>query len=338
MSNQNDILYEILQLQLSPWLDDTGSDEKYIAKLAGVRDKESAIPLKYKIDFPRPFNNKTKYYVRLINNALVDLVSENITQIAGETDESIILFLLDEILDKNLKNRIRRVGEVIKEKDYAPVYINNNFIPTPENSDHKANAYIIQFLKLAYMQIYLEIQDEFKHYRGDILIAEDFYSQLLNEPVPNIIPLTPVLTVDAVETERTVVPPKKTNSDVVPGSLSYIDYDEGREKLNDAFDKLKSKGFIHKDTPVTVFRKVFSGREITKPIVWMGNRSELYYFIYLLLTKHKLLANLEHNQWPIAQKCFVNECGDPFDMQKIRKLKRPELSYKELDIVVKDLI
>ncbi|MBU4539251.1 MAG: hypothetical protein L6264_05285 [Weeksellaceae bacterium] len=338
MSNASDVLYEILQLQLSPWLDDTGSDEKYTAKLAGVKEKQPAIPLKYKIDFPRPFNNKTKYYVRLINNAVVDLISENITQIAAETDESIILFLLDELLDKNLKNRLRRVGELIKEMDYAPVYISNNFVPTPENSEHKTNTYIIQFLKLAYMQIYLEIQDEFKQYRGDILIAEDFYSQLLNEPVPNIIPLTPVLTVDAVETERTVVPPKKTNSDVVPGSLSYIDYDEGREKLNDAFDKLRSKGFIHKDVPVTVFRKVFSGREITKPIVWMGNRSELYYFIYLLITKHKLLANLEHNQWSIAQKCFVNECGDPFDMQKVRKLKRPELSYKELDIVVKDLI
>ena len=301
MSKANDVLYEILQLHLSPWLDESGSDEKYMAKLAGIKDKEPAKPLKYKIDFPRPFNYKTKYYSRLINNAVAELVSENITQIAEETDESIILFLLDEVLDKNLKNRIRKVGEIIKEMDYAPVYISNNFLPTPEKSEHKTNAYIIQMLKLAYMQIYLEIQDEFKQYRDDILIAEDFYYQLLNEPVPRIIPLTPVLTVDAVETERTTVPPKKTNSDVVPGSLSYIDYDEGREKLNDAFDKLRSKGFIHKDTSVTAFRKIFSGRAITKPIVWIGNRSELYYFMYLLITEHKLLANLEHNQWAIAQ-------------------------------------
>lgn len=334
MSNASDVLYEILQLQLSPWLDDTGSDEKYTAKLAGVKEKQPAIPLKYKIDFPRPFNNKTKYYVRLISNAVVDMVSENITQIAGETDESIILFLLDEILDKNLKNRIRRVGELIKEMDYAPVYISNNFVATPENSDHKANAYIIQFLKLAYMQIYLEIQDEFKHYRGDILIAEDFYSQLLNEPVPDHIPLSKVKVIEVEGMPVEEVKKSKPSPQVSITSFTLLDFDKSQDNLADAFDRLKNKEFIHKETTLPTFKKVFSGKEISTPVRWIGNASDLYYFIKLIYSVNKLVKDLKQKQWDVACKCFVDQDGNAFDKDRIRLLKKPATTADQLEFIV----
>lgn len=265
MSNANDVLYEILQLHLSPWLDESGSDEKYVAKLAGVREKEPAIRLKFKIHFPRPFNNKTKYYSRLIGNAVAELVSENIQQITEESDENIILFLLDEILDKNLKNRIRRVGDLIKEMDYAPVYISNNFLPTPENLEHKTNAFIIQYLKLAYMQMYLEIQDEFKHYRDDILIAEDFYYQLLNEPVPEHIPIFKVQTVEVEAVPFKKVTKAKSSTQVISHSFTFLDYEKGQDKLSDAFDKLKNKEFIHRETTLPSFKKIFQEEKLQVP-------------------------------------------------------------------------
>lgn len=335
MSNASDVLYEILKLQLSPWLDDTGSDEKYIAKLAGVKDKEPAIPLKYKIDFPRPFNNKTKYYSRLISNAAVDLISENITKIAAETDESIILFLLDELLDKNIKNRIRRVGELIKEMDYAPVYISNNFVPTPENSEHKTNAYIIQFFKLAYMQIYLEIQDEFKQYRGDILIAEDFYSQLLNEPVPDHIPIykISILEVDP-QPQKTSKVVKSENKTPIKSFL-YKKLATKAEYLNDLRDSLIKNGFIAEDTSKASFKNIFSGKTVITPVVWIGLPSELSYFIKLIHNEHHLVEDLKQKQWKIVPLCFVDKENNPNAYLNIRKLQRPETKGHLLDEAVK---
>lgn len=334
MSNANDVLYEILQLHLSPWLDESCSDEKYVAKLAGVREKEPVITLKYKLDFPRPFNNKTKYYYRLINNAVAELVSENIKQIAAESDENIILFLLDEVLDKNLKNRIRKVGELIKEMDYAPVFISNNFLPTPENSEHKTNAYITQFLKLAYMQIYLEIQDEFKHYRDDILIAEDFYYQLLNEPVPDHIPLSRIKAIEVegmpVETVKKVKPSPKISIT----SFTLLDFEKSQDKLADAFDRLKNKEFIHKETTLPTFKKIFSGREILTPVRWVGNASDLYYFIKLIYSVHKLVKDLKQKQWDVACKCFVDKDGNALDKDRIRLLKKPATTAEQLEFIV----
>lgn len=335
MSNANHVLYEILQLHLSPWLDESGSDEKYVAKLAGIKDKEPAKPLKYKIDFPRPFNYKTKYYSRLISNAVAELVSENIQQITSESDENIILFLLDEVLDKNLKNRIRKVGEIIKEMDYAPVDISNNFLTTPANSEHKTNAFIIQYLKLAYMQIYLEIQDEFKHYRDDILIAEDFYYQLLNEPVPDHIPIykIKILEVDSQPQKTSKVLKSESNTPVK--SFLYKKLATKAEYLNDLRDSLIKNGFIAEDTSKAIFKNIFSGKTVITPVVWTGLPSELSYFIKLIHNEHQLVEDLKQKQWKIVPLCFVDREKNSGAYLNIRKLQRPETKWHLLEEAVK---
>ena len=84
------------------------------------------------------------------------------------------------------------------------------------------------------------------------------------------------------------------------------------------------------------FRKVFSGEEIKKPIVWTGNISELSYFIKQLHNVLKLVADLKQQQWAVTINCFIQENGEQYNRTKLRTQKVPTTS-KNIDISLKTL-
>ena len=61
-------------------------DVKYAPKLSEVKEVLPAYPYRFEINFLRPFDNKTKFYSRVINNAVAEDVS-NI--ISNETSQRI---------------------------------------------------------------------------------------------------------------------------------------------------------------------------------------------------------------------------------------------------------
>lgn len=334
MENATSTLDSILYGALQPWLHNNLPDESYAPKFASLPILEAEVNLKYEINFQRPANAKSKFYNRLITNSIAESVSEIIKLMNEDDDEDIILCWIDDVLHKKLKTRLLDIADLLIEKDYSSAYLRNTYVPQPSERNHHTNTFIMQLLKIAYMQIYLEVQEEFKRLINDPLIPEDFYLQFFREPVPDVIPLKKIIT---VEVEQVISPKKeiKTNAtEINVLSFSYINYDKGNEKLADAFDRLKAKGFIHKETKFPDFKRIFSGKEITKPVRWTGNSSELYYFIKLLYQEHKLLKNLKQKQWRVAGQCFINADGDKFDMKKVKALKRPELSADALEFIV----
>ena len=54
------------------------------------------------------------------------------------------------------------------------------------------------------MQLYLEIQDAFSVWIDDKLEIEDFYTQLLLEPVPNIHYLTKIQTIEIDASKKNI--------------------------------------------------------------------------------------------------------------------------------------
>jgi hypothetical protein len=62
----------------------------------------------------------------------------------------------------------------------------------------------------------------------------------------------------------------------------------------------QSKCFIDKETEIKQFRKIFSGNEIDKQIIWIGNISELSYFIQIkfiiALIKRLIIPNKKYGK------------------------------------------
>jgi macrodomain Ter protein organizer (MatP/YcbG family) len=337
MNNQTKILDDILNQGLRPWLEKNSLDDKFAPKLRSLKDTSTDYPFRYEINFLRPFDNKTKYYSKLILNTVKSDVERLYNLISEDDAENLIRYWLDDTLNKRLKTRLKDIGKLIKEKDFQLVYIDPKKASIELDQAHKANTYIIQLLKLAYMQLYLEIQDAFSNWIDDKLVIEDFYTQLLLEPVPNEQFLTEIQTIEIEATEKPVrkqTPPPAVNSF---HSFTYKQINTNPEKVSDLCSSLKFNNLISQDTTVPNFKRVFTNSEIKTPVVWTGTISELFYFIKLIHNDLQLVENLKQKQWEVTCQCFVDAEGNPFERTKFRSQKKPKLTAAKIEKSVSNL-
>lgn len=335
MSNQTNLLDTILYQELRPWLGKNSLDEKYASKLSNVKEVYTDFQFKYEINFLRPFDHKTKYYSKLILNNIKTECIKLVELINEDNNENLIKYWLDDTLNKRFKTRLKDLGKLIKEKDYALSYIDPKKTSFEIDQTHKANTFIIQLLKLAYIQLYLEVQYTFSTWVEDILIVEDFYSQLLLEPIPDNHFLKQI---QVIEVEPITAKASKTVTTSTVNSyhsFTYKQLNTNPDKLTDLWDSLKLNQLISKTTTLPNFKKIFTGEEVKTPIRWTGNISELFYFIKLIHSEHKLVDNLKQKQWEVTCLCFVDADGNSFDRSKFRSLKRPSLSGDKIDRSVK---
>lgn len=319
---------------MRPWLEHNQNDEVFASKFRGLREYTSEHSLQFKIDIARPFDNKTKYYSRLILNAVKSEFDRIYRTIDEDRNENPILYHLNNILNKRLKTHLRDIGNLIKQKDYELAYIDTKNTSYQIDPQHKADTYIIQYLKLALMQLYLEVQEAFKDWVDDVFIVEDFYTQLLNEPIPEQLHIKKLQVIEVTPEPARKPKPKTTDKPIPFNSFTYKQYNTAPDKLGDLWDSLKLNKFISANTPLATFKKVFSGSEINTPVTWTGNISELYYFVKLIHTDLKLVEYLKQKIWEVTCICFVDENGEPFDRSKFRSLKRPNLTGDKIDKAV----
>lgn len=334
MSKQNNTLDKILDYELRPWLAQNSMDDVFASKFRSLKEYIPQQLLQFEIEFYRPFDNKTKYYSRLILNTVKSDFDTLYQTIDEDRNENLIRYYLNDTLNKRLKTRLKDLGELLKKKDYALAYINPKKTSHQLDQAHKANTYIMQLLKLGYMQLYLEIQEAFKDWVDDVFIVEDFYTQLLNEPIPEQLHIRKLQVIE-VTPEPVRKPKPKTADKPIPfNSFTYKQFNTNPAKIGDLYNSLKLNGFIHSDTPFQTFKKVFSGSEINIPVTWTGNISELFYFVKRIHKDLQLVEDLKQKQWQVTCVCFVDENGEPFDRSKFRSLKRPNLTGDKIDNAV----
>jgi len=333
--NKLNILDDILFNGLQPWLPMNHPDEKYESMLSDIKAVEPTNPMKYKVEFYRPFNFKTKYYHKLIIRETNKYCDRVINLISVDENLQVKKFLLNDTLNKKLKSRLIEVGKLIKEKHLDIDYIDPTKFTFEQDVDHRTTIYIIQLLKCCLIKIYLEIENAFPIFRKDRMVIEDFYTQLLFEPIPSnsFLKETPhILIIEPIKIKGV----KATSSLIKQSfnSFTYNNLSKGSEKLTDLWDSLKKFHFIAEDTPLISFKKVFTGKELLHPVVWTGNSSEFYYFIYLIYSRYKLVEGLRQQQWQVACKCFIPNNESTYDPSKIRRLKKPQLTASSVEQAV----
>lgn len=334
MSVKIKVFDEILNHGLRPWLDHNSMDEIFYSKFHSLKEYSSRHPLQFEIKFERPFDNKSKYYNLLIRNAIKSHFDTIYEAMDEDRNENLIHYYLNDILNKRLKTHLKDIGKLLKEKDFTLSYIDPKNTSYQLDQEHKANTFIMQLLKIALMQLYLEVQEKFKEWVNDEFIVEDFYTQLLNEPIPDKLPITPIPIIE-IEPEPINKPQtKKTSTAIQFHSFYYKQFNTNPDKLQDLWVSLKLNNFIHPDTHLSTFKKIFSGTEINIPVKWTGNISELFYFVKSIHNDLKLVEDLKQKQWQVTCHCFVDENGESFERSKFRSLKRPNLTGDKIDNIV----
>lgn len=127
---------------------------------------------------------------------------------------------------------------------------------------------------------------------------------------------------------------KISNTNIKHKSFKYTNNDSTR--LPDLMNALIKANFIDKETEIKQFRKIFSGNEIDKQIIWIGNISELSYFIKTIHNVHRKIDDTKQKIWEITSKCFIQSDGKPYDKSKFRGQKKPA-NNSIIDKIVKIL-
>ncbi|MBD3638516.1 MAG: hypothetical protein HUJ25_14280 [Crocinitomicaceae bacterium] len=318
----------------APWKEANAIDEKFASEIHKIQQKTPSFEYKYVVNFERPFNHKTKYYAKLITNETIATITQFHDIISADDNEKIKAYWLDKLLEKKLKTRLSDIGKIIKEKDYSLSYINPKQTSIELDEIHKSDTYVMQLLKVSLMHLYLELQEAFKESISDTLIINDFYTQLLREPIPDTAYISEIKIIEIEPQQEQISTPQPSPVEITLQSFIYKQLATNSDKLADLHDSLKKNNFIAQDTTLTNFKKVFSGKEISTPVHWTGNISEFYYFIKLIYTEHELVENLKQKQWEVACKCFVQSDGSAFERSKLRSLKRPSATGDILDKAV----
>ena len=120
-------------------------------------------------------------------------------------------------------------------------------------------------------------------------------------------------------------------------SFTYKQLNTNPDYINDLYDGLKSHGFIADNTTKTDFKKIFSGKEVSKPVTWTKTISDLHYFIMLIHNINKSVEDLKQHQWEIACKCFIRSDGRPFDRQQLKEQKKPKSTSAILEKIASNL-
>lgn len=325
-------LDEILYKGMRPWLPDNNPDEKFASMISGVKQVDLNYSPRFVVNFERPFNSKTKFYAKFIQNETIETINNLIDALQEDDTPQLVKYRLNEALNKKLKTKLKDIGNIIKEQQFELSYINPRKTTFNIDREHKTNTFVFQLLKTSLIQIYLEVQNIFKDWIQDELIIEDFYSQLLFEPIPDETYIKEIQTIELLPIEIKKQPEPEI-TEVSLKSFTYKDFHKNSDKLNDLCDSLKKSGFIDKSTTAPNFKKVFSGKEFTTPIIWTGNRSEFSYFIKLIHNNHELVVNLKQDQWKVAIQCFIKPDGSKFHISD-RKLQRPSSTGDLLDKAV----
>lgn len=120
-------------------------------------------------------------------------------------------------------------------------------------------------------------------------------------------------------------------------SFRLIDLQKNEFKIRLLRNQLIKHRFIAEDTGESNFIRIFSGKNISNPVVWTGKISELYYLIKLIYTQKKYVVDLKQKQWEVTCMCFVNDGEISFDRHKFKNQKRPSLTGDLLEKIVKVL-
>ena len=214
-------LKEILFDKHRPWLQDDKSEDYFKSQLLELKEAPVTSGSSFVIDaFPRPFNSKTRYYKRFIDNELQKLLQHYFEEIVTETNQQVLKYLALTILERQLKTLFTDLSRIIIEFDFSPSYIDFKKTSLAQDADHKASTYIIQYLKQAFIQLYLEIQLKLDKIVQEPLTLEDIYLQLLNETLPEKIFIKEIeikeeFIPEAIE-KPDVSKPQKPETDFIP--------------------------------------------------------------------------------------------------------------------------
>ena len=335
MNQKLNIINNILYKDYRPWKIEQYSEPKFKQLLNDIKVVHPKQPPLYHIEFEKPITFKRKYFLKLIDTDATAFLNEIHTAVKRSHGVNHKKFQVYPALNKTLKDLLIATNQIISEREltkdkFMPVH---GKIPKGNTADE---AFVFHYLKHQLIRLYLEISESYPDFRkAENLEIEDLYATFFSEVAPD-----PVVILPALESTTETVLESNNQQEGVTAfkSFKYKHYDTKPDNLTNLCNSLKLNNFIDKSTTVPQFKRVFSGKAVSNPVIWTGTKSDLYYFIHTIYNENEILADMKQRQWKVACECFIKPDGSKFDPAKIRLLKRPAKTADKLDKAIQHIL
>jgi hypothetical protein len=246
MSNPLHTFNDILNLHLRPWKNNL-SPQKFQQLLNELKKETYQYQPHCDVDFPKPVNDKRRYYHTLIENAAITFLNSLHKEIETRINDDEKTFRVSTTLGKQLKSKFSEVDSLIGRRNYQL----ENIIRT--NDD----AYIIQYLKYQLVRLYLEVQESYpEELKDEPLTQEDILSNffsdptysnsIINEATELYLPKTkPALSIQP--DEPGFIPMKKDVREPKKGIMQYHDIIKHPDRFARFEEELFSNKYIDHD-------------------------------------------------------------------------------------------
>lgn len=144
------IIQQILFENLRPWLEDNRTEARFIHLLFGVDRLGLAELSKFKLNVPKPYNKKLRYYDLLLWNAVWQFRQDFFAAFNTAKTIDHQKFLVDRYMEREITQKLRNTAEIIVEQQTK-----NNDIDKREIKETSA---ILDSIRYHLSWLYLELK------------------------------------------------------------------------------------------------------------------------------------------------------------------------------------
>ena len=308
-----DIIDDILNKRLRPWIKENEHSDKYYRELLG---KENEVPLpndlKYRIAFQPHilFTYRVRYYCRLIDNAVANHLQQAFNTIDSDGSRQLTRYLLKltrESVETLVADAVTHCLTLkVKPDDLT------DFIETRQEKEYLV---ILHYLIAALIRCWIEMQERYKSVldSSERYDVRSFYASKVGWVEDSIAQVEPINKKENKGNQKTRnTSKKKKRQSKKPGYISttfvYKGYEEDnyrKQRLDLIADSLTA--FIDASTKKQLIKSLFKGIPLQEKdkLTWIGTQAEL---AYLFRQLHKYLnCTDDEYYWQTVAAHFIIE-------------------------------
>lgn len=254
MTELLNLYHEILFLGLRPWIFGKQSDQKFKELLVEQKKEYYINQPHYELDFVKPLSNIRKFYNVLIEYEAIRFLNGFHSEIKQALNNSEKAYLIHNILNKVLSQKLKETEQVISERAYTPEQFSLQSNTKQFDKSVSDESYILFNLKHQLIRLVMELQDSYSdHMKEEPLSIEELYYKYFNEEPPKQLFIN--VATNYPNTNQSIRQPDKTGKPVFnplrqdirdehKGIYTYDQMVKNPSRFADFESKLYENGYI----------------------------------------------------------------------------------------------
>lgn len=244
----------ILFLDLRPWILTELSEAKFKQDLNDLQKVFHQFQPVYELSFPKPLNNKRKYFLTLIEAEGIRFLNQFHQQVNDSLNDQAKVYLVHMALTRTLHSKLNEIKQVIQDHDYKQDYFDTKFNGVNVNSFTADEAFIIFFFKHQLVCLYLEVQVNYQTYLNIEPLSETeiyltYFGHSSPEPslinkaakIEHVSPANPLLN---IKSSTNFKPIASDVREAAKGILSYQDIIKDSDRFASFEESLRLSDYI----------------------------------------------------------------------------------------------